>query len=889
MSSDLVVVLVPPAGALQAVVGHLADWCAAGVLGEFVVTSSAPGTGLAGTLGASWVIGPQGRTPVRLSSHLADRDPGRVRVVLLSSPLGGVPSVTAASALTLVSLLREASSARIVQMNLILVRGLANSAPLVLEGWHNVLVSPEHGRTPEAAREDLPDYSTPDDLARYATPTVAALAGLVLDIPSSPLDDLVAPPGNQVRTARSYLTTLDAGEVEELLRDGTVNLGGVFPAPYVGTAGSTHVESTSLATSDMAEKLWSRWGPKLLRPRSRPQEEPLREVKVLEALRMLFSFLAAALRGAPGAWWRRTVAVGKARVASRVSDLVFGNASAYRAIMPGQAYIRRAPADWQTQLHELGQLGSVLTSQTTGHDVHIDLSSLWKDLAEGCFTLCDGLERDSLMPPLVIGEQIAVLTRASDCMGSGIEGFELPAGGVSVRLGEIALAPSDYLGAIGLHEQLGYLDHDEDLGPEVGSVARSLQAWMKARNQTFGFQVARRIGHDYGRCVEEIQEYLGILRDVGTHEDEAPASQRSLAARLLVVLGITVASVVTVGVLVGMAIIGWLLATALAVVLVGGWLMASLIVFMSSQRELFQLLHRRRAAASRAELAQANLLDAVTDARNLGDCYRMYLTWARILGAFLADPLASGAHIRTARKAVADPLPLSVRFAHAVPDGLRVAKVGHVLKQGAFEAGWLTSAWESCLKQEVDDLGARGVSLGGDPQRLFHARVPDDSLVRAVADALDADGVATSGSSVLWASILGRVTRDDRLLADLVGEVKVSGRRIPLSTYRVAQEPSDAQYLSGTPFSPTGRNKGLHKVAQSWERVTPRGLGWVQLMVQFSVGGSGDDLATMGPVSVPPEPTPPAQPPPESVPQRHPGVSHVTGEYLPTPDPSQVW
>ena len=217
MSSDLVVLVAPPTGGLRAVVNHLADWAAAGVVGEFVVVTDAGDGRPLGPTGY-WVDS-SGSRPEPVSTLVARLNPSRVRVVLLSTPLAGMPATPGVAA-----------AARLVQELSDAGGSAQQGAPqrrVTRRGRRPRPSSSRDGTTCSSRRRTPPARAPPgstspglslDEPPRYAAPVVAGLAGLFTGLPTSALDTEPVPPGQVVRSARAYFAALDAGEVEGQLR-----------------------------------------------------------------------------------------------------------------------------------------------------------------------------------------------------------------------------------------------------------------------------------------------------------------------------------------------------------------------------------------------------------------------------------------------------------------------------------------------------------------------------------------------------------------------------------------------------------------------------------------------------------------------------------------------
>jgi len=860
-SSDALTFLVGSSGPAAALHDALRDWSAEGFLNDFVwVSAEAPITAdLVGLLVDHGVA-----EGVGVQEVLAGRQPPVVRVVSLNTA-DGSDLDTAESAKKLASLVYTAGGGvRLVKIRVFLVDPRRQSQePTPIEGWHNVLLSPEDAQSPTSLKMSLPSRMSVAEFGAWAAPSIAAVTGLYAGLATSPFDEATPLPGFQVRAVRAFYRRLDATALVNDLRAQVLSLGENYPKVRDGNQESQYIEDSGLelATSTMAKALWSRHQHVLKGARVTVPEGETEPIGVRRALVMFFSFLWSALRGAPVAWWGSMVGKTKAKLALAVQDLVFGDSdSAYHVVITGMAH--GAPLDLTERLAHLRSMEQGLASLPQEQVVHSDLSQVWQDYVGGALTLMDGGQRQPSMPPVQIGTQRGVLRRSSLCIPDHPHAFTEIPGALSSVVRVRAVAPADTFAAHRLWEHLDRLSSDPHFGVEAEQTKQALQKWASQNQRTY---VAQCAGPLAAALVELTREIAG-LREVLERASSSPAADNAtkqhlvrMAKRLRWLL-FGFAGLVVLLVVGGIAaILGWVLVSVLCLIALGAWLGSSLAVFLLGQRALFRWLAERRKAVTQADAAQRNLVQAIRDASRVGDAYCLFLQWSRVLGTFLVDPLGEKSPDAHVASGFSSRLPLAVRLGVARTNDTSLAQAARDLRARIFDPGWLDGAWTDCLGAVGAQLGPAAVFAS--PEEIYCERAVEEShMITDWADALEVDGVRSHAGERVWKHQTAET--DFGSLATYVSEPDLSKGRgavigdevspsLTLTEFMQGAElpvdvPGRPRLFAGTAFSEDARVEARHAVGQVWNRAVNDEHGRGAVLVEMSAGVRPSELGGSG-------------------------------------------
>lgn len=782
-----------------------------------------------------------------------------LRLAVFVPLTGDVPALAIDTERRLAELLASTSGgARVVRLRLLLGRPGGtppSNVVLALDGWHNVLIAPEDARGPGMGHIALSGDDNGLEIGRHAAPVVAAVSGLWADVDHAPFDDKPVLPGNLVSLTRSFYRRLDTTEVENSLRRQIFEQDGGLPLPREGGAPVTYVDDVPLATQTMARNLWDKHRAVLRGDRVPYAVAETQTIGFWAALKMFFSFLGAALRNAPAAWYARVVDSVSSSVAGAVHQTVFGdNPSAYEVVANGRTSQGRS-ASWSqvgSATHQLrGSIESV--DDDRQHAARADLSDLWHDYSRAAMTLADGGARSADLPPVQIGASRGVLRRASDVVPGPAQQFDRIPGVVAATVEVNSVDATDVIGAHQLRTQLSELDQDASLGIEARRTSSALDEWRSRIGSSFAVAVGNTLAQNFQERHREVQDLLAKLR---AHADAPPPAEskgHNKLARWIQITSVILLIVIAVsGVGIAQSWFDWWIGALIIVGSIVLWTVVLVSVFLRGQRDLFQELNKRKAAASNVQADEANLRTALRDLDRLGDAYSQYLAWSRAMGAFLAEPLGPNNFDRETEGRIAWGLPKNTGIGYADPNPEQLAGTAEYLRQDLFGLGWLTPPWERAMVNAGDSLGSEGRDIKADPSLLWRA---PGAGSRSSLDRWSTDffrgAFTSSGAELMWdkarTNLLGPKSE---LVQSLVGqiEVLVDGVKtyVPLTDFLAGIADAAGQgrvdHFDRGMVTDLATTQGLTAVKDDVRHRGWAGIGTVSVATQISDGLSSDQL-----------------------------------------------
>lgn len=844
-----ITVVLAPSGPLAGVRDALTDWSAARMIDPFYWVE--PHMIERGVISALSVRGGtvEGAT---LNALAGAGRTERIRLVVLVPALSGIDAVGTAVEQEVAAFLESSfGNAPVTRIRAIVARSddRAKIVDLAVDGWHNVLLSPEDSSGPGIGQTRLGPTRDPFDLGVFAAASVAGLTGLWSEIDGSPLDAEPLTYGGLVRMSRSYYRRLGTAALEKELRADVLSMERGLPLPTQFGSAASYVEDAPLATQNMAEQLWARHPGVLRGPRDTLAAEKVKAVGAWEALRMFFGFILAAVRGAPRAWLAAVVNRVRADAAAAVHGLVFGAApSAYAVVVQGVT-ADGMPASWLDLQGAAVALDKALDDgggSRRDHEAHADLSALWQDYIAASLTLADGGDRVTGLTPVQIGAQRGVLRRAGAIVPAVEETFDAVPPHVAASLGIATAEPFDVLGTFALGARLRRLAEQPMLGVAASATLEELVTWRSKHSESFAARVGTRIGESLFAVRDEIAGLLEEIRKAASSDDllaaEAARSRRLASTlRLLAIIFGAAAVIVTVLLFTGLLGLSTGLIVLASVLVV--WLVVTLCVYVVQTRQLFALLHARKELLARNELARRNLRHAVRDARRLTDAYSQYLAWSRVVGSLLREPFGRSTQAQVAPDIDVVDLPQSVRLGAGVVDASAVGSAAIELRRDIFAIGWLQGCWDAALAGAPRQIGQRGVEIEAEPRMLFRQRGDgEDSLLPLWTAALNEHGVDGAVGDGTWNRVLSdldgaRAAIADRLLASVSDARLAGGQPVPYATFMGNTDTVERLHgdrLDDGALTDTARAKGGSVVERPDSRVGRRGLSRVVALTELT-------------------------------------------------------
>lgn len=733
------VVVIAPRDVGADILSVLHDWSAVGLVEPFLwvdaeVVAAGP---LLRVPGVAVVAGRL--TVVDGREYLADSGRPDVLRVCAVDPLQG-PSVRHAAGRLLdylASSLPGVATTR-VHVALTYVGMQAGRAFDVTDGWHNIVLAPEEASSAESPRVLVTAEDDPNSLAMHYAAGLAGLLGLWASDSQCPLEKVDVPLAQGVRLARSYLYWLDAEAVESAIQNALTEVSDALPRPTHEGRRLDYVEDDQAAVEAAAEGLLSTHEWLLVRRREPGPPDQRRPMGLAESLRMLFSFVWAALRRAPRDWLHRVVQRASTSAAGFGQRAVFGDSSAYEVVVNGRAADGRM-VSWDSFDSSLARLRDQLVDVPRHREQPHDLSLFWRDFVGVALGLVDGRHRVLSVPlPTVGGRPAVVRSPAKVAPPSSMAFVDLPPH-ISAQLGVRHVAPSQILAAERASADLADQARDTTMAYDMADARSSLQAWQRTvQSGSYTGQVGQRLTARIAALQDELRQRAERIRGMGvsTDDNRLAEQQESLSRRTR---WTSVAALVVVVAFVVAGVVGWwawttVLAAAAATVLV--WLLALLTQYVIGQRQLFQLLNRLHNDEARLAVEYRNLAAAVDDIDRVARAYRQFEPWGTVLGQFLDQPFGPPSEPGSRPPVLSGSLPRCVRIGMAEPGDSQIAAVVDTLREQLFGVGWAEDAYLRVIENAA-------------PSKLYDdAASQHDSPLLGLAHALRTRGVPAACGAV---------------------------------------------------------------------------------------------------------------------------------------------
>lgn len=844
-------VLLAPRGVLAGVREVLSDWSGNSLVGGFVWTEPQMFTetsisGVQIQAGRQKAINFQA-----LAASASDYD--RVRIAVLVDGTPGAAQVSTEQGQRLALFLESAFGGRpVTRSRLLVARAQEEStvSELAVDGWHNLVIAPEESSGVNQGHSLLYASKDPYERGRHAAVACASVLGMWRGLEDSVLDGQPVLPGSNARLVRAFYRNLDATAVESALRTQITDVGQSLPLPSRSGSTAVYIEDVALASQTMADQLWNKHAGVLRGPREQRPPSTSKPLGALAALQMMFSFLWAALKNAPRNWVNKVTVQLKSATASAIHSVVFGNAPAQYTVVVDGIAPDGLPASWLDMREAVTSLDKVLenSGMQREHEVHADLSALWNDYAAGALTLADGGERVPALPPVQIGTQRGIVRTPREVVPAPTEKFQdIPAHlQASMALG--AVEPYDVMGIDNAERRLGRAAGDPNVGMAASNGLRAVQDWKAKFAQSYATAVGNRIGHSIVQTTHELQNVLRAIREAANASDSmAPIlnSQKMLSLYVKIILFLALLGIGVAVLLERLSLIGagamWI---TIAIVVVA-WFVATLLVFLNGQRELFRMLNARTTMMEQDEINRRNLRLILRDLRRLGDTYSQFLAWSHVVGTVLNEPFGRANRNEAEQQKFVKGLPLNVKLGNAAMDAQVIDTASAQLRQGVFAPGWLNEPWMAALNGAPALLGSRGYELSNNVQLLFAQQGDGDvSLLPLWIAGLDQYGISSSASDQVWAGVLEqlRTTRLDlaNSMIATVEQVEDSGvRQSPLPVFmsgitKAGQSLQDQ--FDGESLTDQGRSAGKTSVEIDAPFSARHGLSVQAGLVQLSQG-----------------------------------------------------
>lgn len=717
-------------------------------------------------------------------------------------------------------------------------------------GWVDVVISPADSKGPRVGSRPL-DPSNIAEVSAFLASQVAPLAGLWDAVPQGTVDDVQpAYQGYRGHLARSFYRRLDGTAVEDALRDKAFETATGYPLPNHQGAPSRYVEDDSVIVEQALQGFWYKNQYLIAANREQHVAPEPTPISAGEALKMFGSFLLNAIKGTPGALAAGLVDSTKAAVAQTVHGLVFGDrASEYNVVVGGIDASGR-PVGWRESMDAAQRIEGSLGVQQH----NIDMSGVWKSMVASSLTLLDYGTHDRDLPPR--NPQPSIVRDPSMVAPDPEDIFTLK-GSVAGRLGAMSVQPADTVHAQEVSEQIKNVAQDPQMQtPDADAQLTDITDWSERSSRSFVSQIGRTIAHNFEQRRAEIASRMSNLGGpTEEHEDSQhliAEAHRILSVKMRQLFGYTAAAVAILFFLAGMDWAPWWLAWTFFGIGVVGSFAGAFGLFMRSQSDIFQVIHRSKKEREDQEIDVRNLKATISEFTRLGQAYSQYLRWADILGAFVHRPFGSRKEYVHNEQRSFDDLPINMGSAEYVVNYGQVEETAQMLRTEVFYTGWTAEQFRNFVMVSMDRAGIRNFPLSADMHSLFAEQsTADDSVLTVLALSLRNNGVDPILEGTYWEQMRQHLDHPGlaHVRAALLSQIQTGAHHTSQSledfrgtvgddTVQERQETLDDELLTANAVT-----YDKHAVIQDTVKKQPAGFGEVLVHTQLTGNLTPDDLS----------------------------------------------
>lgn len=831
--SGTVVVLATRGDTSTAVVDVLRDWSAAGMVDSFAWVDQEELYASAGLASVPATVVEDGKVRREtLGAHLADfRTLSTVRLVAFDAPGTLQATLAQAAANNLRDELGRTGWSVLLLHVIAGTEGLRASEAAWL-AWQNLVLAPEDSwdARPNVYSEPLTPESGLTERTEHFATALLSIGGLWRGAGGSPFDAEPVAPGMSVRVTRSFVRGLDASAVSRAAYQQTVGFSGGLPRPRAtGGERLPYLTDPQAAASSLVGQLVERHQALFSLEREAPPVLRPTDVSIGRAIGLFWSFLLAAVKGAPKAWAERLLSDVASGVAGRAQRILFGeNESQYRVTV-----FSRDASGQLASVRALAERNQPVVAAVHTLVPNIDLTlpdtdPFWREFVAGALTLADGGAHGALAP-VRQGADPGVVRDISVIVPSPTDAY-LQTGALAARIHNQPIEPVDAFTARRVRRQLeDVASSDPALGAEASRALQDLRDWFRPHARSYAGQVGDKIASRVMDAAEDVDNNRRILEEAagetGISGKIERAQSRLAKKQRFFLLGFLGAILVIVALLL-LSVVAPVVAAILGLLSLLGWFSGAFLTFFRGQQELFRLMNSREQDAKNAEIAVVNLGHAVADLNRLTILYGQFLQWSSVLGTFLQAPLGRPVLAKRDLVRISRWTNRAAQFAVADADETKIAVALERVSSDLFAPGWLGPVWDQLLAGAPERLGPRGVELAANPAVLFgDPCVDDDAPLRLWAASLREAGVDEALGEDLWRRARSRIVRDSGQLTDtLLTDVRVVGANATamlsaadfLGAVAAGSDPRQDRAFRLDLFGPEARGRNAHLVNDSY-------------------------------------------------------------------------
>ena len=716
-------------------------------------------------------------------------------------------------------------------------QGLPQTA--VFDSHINVILQPVDAATPASPTEPLTTDSP--TFSMHVAAGLSTACGLWRAMDGAPLDQEQTWPGTQVAAARSFVRTLDTSDVLENIGRLVFGYDGKMPISRTadGEPSPLIPPATQLAAAEEAGRSVLAKHADVTTFHPPPAFIPPKATGISfgRAIRMFFSFLAAAVLGAPKSWVQDLIDSTRRRVETATTRALFGADGKFEVVLGGPMPADAGSTDRLDQAAQsvLGRLPQGSIPPPFG------VPELWQDAMRTSAALVDGgAAPDGIaLPKAAIGAPV-INDPSKIAPRPGAPGLAMPE--EAVGFGAVReIRSDDPLLALQVHRQLERQQRDLS-GPaealaQAGRVislqkaAAALVGWVE-RQRSFTWSIGVGIAGELEAAGNALAVMISPTELLTAQDLAAPLNQQRKARRgVLMWLGLFVLAIVALVVMAVLAVVAWPILVAVATLVLVAIVFGAVKNFAHNQRLLFKMINRLEIEAARRRWIDSNIAQVSQEVVRLASIYRQGRCWLAIVAENVHDPFGGAVAARTdaeVPESLSGELPLSMTLAGAQYSRDTHEAALYRARGRLLRPGWLARQYERRRDQVLADLQQRtdrdlenrlwtdaAVQDGG-PVVLYLEGLRDPELrVKARQSAMKALVEAVSAAD--W---------EDRLLPNVTVRAGATAGGGTWSEMAVGLANAPAQ-LSNGGYSATGVMNGANLVDRTFLAVdrTPQDAG----------------------------------------------------------------
>lgn len=626
---------------------------------------------------------------------------------------------------------------RLIQASNLRVRLLLSALPvenvdiMPLQGWSNLVLSPEEGGTPASSRI-RPIKRTKDgfELAQFAAPAVASIFGLWRGMPEPAVLDpdthRVIETGDRqrFRLVRAFHRTIDASDIEDKVKKAVFDPTQRLPQPQVNNISrAVHYANPEQLTDQCAQMFIDQEISPLVSAPTAYEELQSHKVSGWAALKDNLRLYWSTVIGKPQDWVEGQRGAINKNAATFLQKMLYGENSSVEVVLAGHS----GKGSGATSVDELRQASEhalrVAKEQHFSLGQEPQLSRTWEAYHDFALGLVDGSWRDSIDVQGLRNNQgnmyiVQYGGQSVQDVSASFEGFH-PL--MTSTLGythesQATVAPFDPVGAERFAADIEYTSQ-QTRNEAVSRKKHEFASWRAKNSTTFAWKVGQglwdAVGHAQQKYREahakarELQELASSFqaRDFNAENKALTRKLRTMWIVLFVVLALMTYMVagrynpdLPLGEYLQWFDWPWyVVGLILAIVL---FLVCSWAVFTKAQREIFDYVQRRKLLNRNQEIAAQNLATASAEISRISNAYNQFLSWSALLGRAIYAPFGrketSSDHLRTPQSG----LPENARIAQAVLSRDDAVRMTDEIRSYIYQSEWAHKS----LKSLLDDM-----------------------------------------------------------------------------------------------------------------------------------------------------------------------------------------